>query len=252
MKFISGLVAFALVGTTLAYSDDITWGKGGADAIFVHPIAGPAVEETFRAQVTVTPAIVDTDWAKIEIAPLEATGAVAIGSGQMALQRAKATAIRMAFSYVMPVDVLSVYRNLDQGIDLGLDVLALRVPIKLTEGGEIVVMPGMEMGVRHFNGPVDKTTFHTSFNVEARAAKAFLDNWLSTGIMAKLRYDLDSGGMSGFEESAMGYVSLLLDRDHRVYARLYAGIDHQAVRAKVDQPTVNFFTGFGIFGNFSK
>ncbi len=243
----------ALLVTSLALAEDIQAGKFGADAIFVHPlVSSPNGSDSFRADVSITPIQIDTNFAKLEILPLEAQASISIGTGQMELARFRAEALRAIFSRAIPVDVLTAYRNLDNGVDFGVDVIGVKVPIKITAGGEIIVQPGLELGVQHVVAPVDQTSFRASFSVEARAATQLVQGWLSTGIMAKVRYNADTGRMSGFEEEGMGYLSLLLDKDHRIYARVYAGIDHSQAREEVGMPTVDVYTGLGIFGNFGK
>lgn len=246
-------LAFVLTSaflSSIAFAQEVVPGRFGADVIFVHPVVGRGGVDTFRAQLEVVPFRVDTTFAKMEFLDAEVQGSVAVGSGEVALTRVRATALRMAFSYVMPVDIGTFYRNMDQGIDWGAEFVSVRVPIKILQGGQIMVQPGLEMGVHHYIAPVNRTSFHTSFSVEARAAVALVQNWLSTGIMAKVKLDLDTANMTGFEEEAMGYLSLVLNREHKLYARLYAGIDHQQIRDEVGLPTVNVFGGLGIFGNF--
>ena len=250
---LSSLVLAAASYSSLVLADDIAAGKFGADAIFVHPLGvGPSGTDSFRADVSITPIQIDTSFAKLDILPMEAQASVSIGTGQMELARFRAEALRATFSRAIPVDVLTAYRNLDNGVDFGVDIIGVKVPIKITPGGEIIVQPGLELGVQHVVAPVDQTSFKASFSVEARAATQLVQGWLSTGIMGKVRYDADTGKMSGFAEEGMGYLSLLLDKDHRIYARVYAGIDHQQSREEVGLPTVDVFTGLGIFGNFGK
>ncbi|MBI3555940.1 MAG: hypothetical protein HY074_06740 [Deltaproteobacteria bacterium] len=252
-KVIAASVLVVSTFAGLALADDIQAGKFGADAIFVHPlVASPNGTDSFRADVSITPIQIDTSFAKLEVLPMEAQASVSIGSGQMELARFRAEALRAIFSRAIPVDVLAAYRNLDNGVDFGVDFLGVKVPIKITPGGEIIVQPGLELGVQHVVAPVDQTSFRASFSLEARAATQLVQGWLSTGIMGKVRYNADSGKMSGFEEEGMGYLSLLLDKDHRIYARVYAGIDHSQAREEVGLPTVDVYTGLGIFGNFGK
>lgn len=250
-----GLAVVALAfasGGMRALADDFAPGQFGADAIFVHPLDTSGADDSVRAAFSVTPVVLDTNFAEIEILPGELTASTNIASGKMELTKFQAAALRLAFSQVMPVQLLSVYRNLDQGIDWGGDLISVRVPIRVTPGGEIIVQPGLDLGVRHYVAPVDKTAVNASFSIEARAAASLIENFMSTGVMARVRYDLNNGGMSGFEEAGMGYLSFLLDRDHRLYARVYAGIEHQSSREQLGLPTVDVYTGVGIFGSFGK
>ncbi|MBI3542277.1 MAG: hypothetical protein HY075_03245 [Deltaproteobacteria bacterium] len=250
--FLAFIAAGILLSGLIARSDDFSPGKFGADAIFVHPIGGPGDQDTIRAALSVSAVTIDTTFSKMEAGIFEATGATNIASGVVSLPKFKVTALRAAFHQVT-ADFASFYRNADQGVDYGGDIISVRVPIRITEGGAIIIQPGLEMGVRHYVAPVDQTSFHATAVVEARAATDLVENWLSTGIMAKVKYDLDTNmKMSGFSETATAYLSLVLDRDHQMYARIYAGVDHQQSRSELGLPTVDAFGGVGIYGNFGK
>jgi hypothetical protein len=245
-------IAAATLTTTTARADDFAPGRFGADAIFVAPVDKPTIDGSIRASVSVEAVDWNSQIGRITFPVVEAMIGTRLASGQVELDRLRVTALRAAFAFAMPVDVLTVYRDLDRGIDIAGDALSVRVPIRITEKGEILVQPGLELGVRHYVAPVDQTGFNASFLIEARAAAALIENWLSTGIMARLRYDLNTVNMSGFQEEGMGYLALMLDRDHRLYGRIYAGIEHQDTREKLGLPTTNFFTGLGVYGQFGK
>lgn len=238
---------------SLALGAEIEFGSFGTDAIFVHPLLASATadrkEDSIRAMVTVDALRWNSLISRLSILPTEVMVASPSSKDQVELTRFKAAALRAAFSQVFPVDILAVYRDLDRKIDYGVDVIGLRVPVRVTQGGAIVLMPGLELGVRRYQ-TVEKTSFHSSFILESRAALALIESWLSLGLMARVRYDLESVAQArGFEESAMGYLSLLLDPAHRLYVRIYTGIEHQASRESLGLPAASFFTGLGLFGN---
>jgi len=152
----------------------------------------------------------------------------------------------------VPVEALTLYRDLDRGISIGGDLLAFRVPIKITKEGGIVILPGLDLGVRHYStNDIEATSFHASLAVETRAARTFLDGWLSTGILGRLRLEAATSGMSGDEEAVLAYLALSLDEQHRMYARVYAGVERDGNRDDLRMPAMNTFFGLGIFGNLT-
>lgn len=247
---VPALTLALLLVAIAAFAGDVGPGDFGADAIFVHQVGAAANGDSVRASVSVSAIKADTTLAEIDGPTLQATAAMSVGSGQMQLVQAKAQLLTVVFSNAIPVGVASFYRDLDHGIDYGADFLTVRVPIKLTSNGAIVIQPGVDLGIRHYVAPVDQTSFHASFVLEARAAATIVQNWLSTGIMAQIKYDLDTGKMGGFTESGMGYLSLALDRDHNLYARVYAGAEHVDANAELGLPTVEVIGGIGINGTF--
>lgn len=238
---------------------EIDAGGAGADTVFVSPLHSPQdvpekgirSGDSIRAAVTVDPMKIGTYIGEAILLPMEVQAGMSVGTQQLELTRYKASLLRAKFSSVMPVHLLSVYRNLDRGIDAGFDVIGFRVPVRITKNAGLVVLPGMELGVRHYSAPVDTTALHASFIIEARAARTLVKDWATAGLMGRIRYDLDTA-VSGFEEGAMGYLSFLLDEDHRLYARVYTGIEHQASRDELGLPTLNWFSGLGFYGEFSE
>jgi hypothetical protein len=251
--------ALTLMAANVAYADATISGpvSAGADAIFVHWVArdpNSAVQDSARISVTLDPATVTFDegmgvlLGDISVLPLELTGARNIGNGEVQLTRLKAALLRASLLQILPVEVLSVYRDLDRGIEWGGDLLGLRVPIQITSKGEITILPGLELGMRHYvNGA---TGAEASFILDARAAIALIKGWLDAGAMARVRYDAVTSGMSGDEEAAMGFLSLSLDSKNRYFIKVYGGVERDANRAKLNMPETNTFVGAGLFGNF--
>ena len=185
-----------------------------------------------------------------EMLAAEAEIGVSIATGEVQLTRLRASLLRTDLLAVLPVELLSVYRDLDRGIEWGGDLLGIRLPVRVLESGEIVVLPGLEVGVRHYGGDADVTAANASFVLEARAVTELLAGWLEGGVVAKLRGDLASGGMSGHEEGALGFLTLALDRRNRLHARVFAGVEHSSHRADVGLPPVSLDVGLGINGGF--
>lgn len=256
------MFAFALVFTLItlvAQADSSEPGGAGADAIFVSPVDVPTEQpvrgvrsaNSVRVAITVDPIRMARAIGEAVLFPVELQAGMSVANQEFEITRAKASLLRAKFSRVVPLHLFSFYRNLDRGIEWGADLIGFRVPVRVTKNGGLVVLPGMELGIRHYAAPVDTTAAHASFIVEARAARELVRDWASAGLIARLRYDLDSA-VSGFEEGAMGYLSFLLDEDHRLYARVYVGLEHQASRDELGLPTLNLFGGFGFYGEFSQ
>lgn len=255
------LALSVILAAASAHAVELELGGGGADTIFVSPLDVPTTvppvgirsSNSVRVGVTIDPFTIKGDLGEAVVLPLEFQVGLSGGSTrEFEITQIKASAIRAKFAKVMPVHVFSYYRDLDRGIVWGADLIQLRVPVLALADGSIVVLAGAEFGVRHYQAPIDTTAFHASGIVEGRAVAELIENWLSAGFQGRIRYDLDTTAASGLEESAMGYLSLLLDEDHRVYARLYGGIEHQASREALGLPTVNAFGGLGIFGQFGR
>src|SRR4051794_3729518 len=96
MKMIFFTLA-ALLTAPLASAEDPEPGPFGADAIFVHPFAGPAASDTIRGVISVAPIQIDTVFSKLDLFSADATVSASIATGQMELSRFRATALRMSF-----------------------------------------------------------------------------------------------------------------------------------------------------------
>ncbi len=236
----------------------IEFGALGVDGVVVRWVGAESGEEapdSIRAAITVEPiqlqglGVFAVLAGSASVLPMEATVSVDPSTGSVELTRFKASLLRLALAQMVPVEVLTAYRDLDRGITYGGDLLSFRIPIKVTPGGEIVVMPGMEIGVRHY-GAVDTTAFHTSFVVDARASVDLISGWLSTGVMGTLRYDLATGGMSGLGATGTGFLALALDSENRLFARMYGGVQYDSNRDDLGMAPTAIFGGLGIFGGF--
>ncbi|NDD93182.1 hypothetical protein EBZ37_14020, partial [bacterium] len=176
------------------------------------------------------------------ILPMEATVSYVMSTGQFQLTRARASVLRVNILQAVPAEILTVYRDTDRGITVAGDFFSVRVPIRITRRGEIVLLPGIEMGIRYYGeGGADTTAFHTEL----------VEGWLSTGILARIRGDAATGGMSSHEEMAQGYLALALDERNQFFARIYGGVEYDSLRSQFGLPEANVFGGLGIFGNFT-
>lgn len=251
------LATAALTGSG-AQAEMIEIAAIGADGVIVGWFgAGEGRPDvSMRAAVRVTPARVlpggntgtyfgDTEWL-----PMEASFGIPIGDAEMELTQLKASLLRTSLVRAIPIELLTIYRDLDRGIVIGGDLLGIQIPINILETGEIVLLPGMEIGVRHYGADVDTTAFHASFTMDVRAAVLLLDGWLKTGLLNELRLEAVTGGMSGVSNRTTGFMSIALDSDNRMYVRVYSGVDYESARPRVDLPETNWFVGAGMGGHF--
>ncbi|MBI3542874.1 MAG: hypothetical protein HY075_06335 [Deltaproteobacteria bacterium] len=251
-----GLASMAVPAFAVPVTIDVG-AAAGADAIFVHWMnVDPAMADpdSMRLAVTAEPFAPGFDGGlgvvlgDARVLPMEATISKNVSGDKVELTRFKAAIFRATIAQLFPAEVLTVYRDLDRGIEWGGDLLGLRIPIRVTPEGAITLSPGMELGVRHYT---DGTTgVHASAVLDARAVTTLIQGWLDAGVLARVRYDAVSGGRSGDEEMASGFLSLALDSKNRFFARVYGGIERDGARADLGLPTVNTFLGAGLFGNF--
>ena len=185
------------------------------------------------------------------ILPLEATVSKNLTTGAVELTRFKAAALRAQVLQMFPAEVLTFYRDMDRGIKVGADLLNARIPISITKKGEITIYPGIDLGVRSYQGG-DSISYQGAFVVEARASMALVESWINTGILARLRLEAVTDGMSGHEESAMGFMSFTLDEAETLHARIYGGVEHDSARESLGIPATNAFLGTGLFGTFGQ
>lgn len=265
MRIFGSIIILGVLGVLVtiqsSFAVEVDWPVGGgADTIFVSPLDTPVgvpsvgvrSGTSVRASITIDPIRITGDLGQAVLLPIELQVGMSVATQQYEITRAKASALRAKFAKVMPVNLLTYYRNLDRGIEWGADLIELRVPIVSLRNGDIVVLGGVELGVRHYSAPVDTTAVMASAVLEGRAVVDLIQNWLSLGFQGRVRYDLDSTVMSGLEESGMGYLSLLLDEDHQIHARVYGGIEHQSTREALGLPTVNAFGGLGVDGTWGR
>jgi hypothetical protein len=244
-------------------SSAIRVGTGSIDGWVVHWVGtgraedgSPANLDAIRTTVTVEPIqlgpspMLNLLFGGARVLPMDATVSYVMASGQFQLTRARASLLRAVLLQRVPTELLTVYRDTDRGITVAGDIFSLRVPVRLTRRGEIVILPGMEMGFRYYGERGhDTTAFHTSFVLEARAAYELVQGWLSTGILARIRGDLVTDGYSAHEEMAQGFLALALDERNQFFARIYGGVEHDSLRSQFGLPDLNVFAGLGIYGN---
>jgi hypothetical protein len=245
MKLLSVIILQLIFSAGLKAAD--------GNLIFVHP--NSTDEDSFRASVSVNPLRpIDLEALRLQfLADSGAMGSIKVQGGQTQLTRAQATLLRLSFSKVFPVDVVTAYRNLDRGISWGLNLLSVRVPIDLRDDGAVVLLPGVEFG---FRAPVEAGAtqsyqWNVSPVIEARAAKKLLRDLMTLGVAGRIRYEYSDSALRGLEEQGMGYLSFLLNEKHQLYARVYSGVEQEQARRALALPTVNWFTGMGIAGELS-
>ncbi|MEW6055620.1 MAG: hypothetical protein AB1540_03325 [Bdellovibrionota bacterium] len=252
---LAGFLALQSLAAESDRANPLTPGSGSADLIFAHPVdedtGSRRNTDSIRAVFSLDPVRVDTDIAEITLLPIEMAISVPLSSHQTEVTRYRATALRAQFAQVT-ASVVSWYKDLDQGIEQGVDFIGLRVPIRILSGGEVVVMPSAEFGVRRYNASVAQQTVHASFSLEARVLKQLFTDWFSVGAMGRVRYVFQEEDLSGHDEGAMGFFSFLLSPDQKFYLRVYAGIDHQPRRELFGLPTLYEFFGVGVFGDFPR
>jgi hypothetical protein len=259
------LLASALSTCVFGHADMIEFGSITADGTYMHWIGqttGTARNDSVRAAIAVDPLRVRLPGALSIIAGDASilSSEVVIGTdlvtGNVELTRAKATLLRAMILQQIPTELLTGYRDLDRGIAWGLDLVGIRVPFRLGPNGEIVIQPGLELGVRHYESAagapsaVNATTAHAALTLDASAATELIEGWLSTGILAQVRAEAVTEGMSGIQASGTGFLSLALDNNQRLHLRLYGGAQYDSNRENLGMQPAALFGGLGIFGNF--
>ena len=262
LHFALAALALTCTPSLLRAADMIEVGSVAADGVVLRWIGQSGGGTSVRAAVAVDPvkvtlpgglAILASDSV---ILPMEAVVSTDVATGEVQLTRARASLLRTMILQTIPAELLTGYRDLDRGITWGADLVGFRVPIQLTANGEIVVLPGIELGVRHYSsapgsgGDVDVTGAHASLVVDARATYTLIEGWLSTGILARVRGDAVTGGMSGVEASGTGFLALALDNDQKLHLRIYGGAEYDSNRENLGLPSANVYGGLGLFGNF--
>lgn len=245
---------FAFSASPQAGMIEVSAPVAGADGVIVHWLGEGQTDVRVAVQVEAVRLELEGKVGQIlgsgAILPLEAVASYDVASGEMELTRAKTAALRTMLLQRLPSELLTAYRDLDRGITWGADLVGIRVPVRVGENGQIVILPGMELGLRKYGEDVDSLALHASFVMEARAAYEIIEAWLSTGILARTRVELATAGMSGHEESVMGFMALALDGEHRLSLRVFGGLERDSNRGDLGLPATNVFFGTGLFGNF--
>jgi hypothetical protein len=242
----------------------IEFGSVAADGTYVHWIGqstGTARNDSIRAAIAIDPMRVHLPGALAIIAgdasvlSSEVVVSTDIATGSVELTRAKATLLRAMLLQQIPTELITGYRDLDRGISWGVDLVGIRVPIALGPNGSIVIQPGLELGVRHYDSApgaaetVDATTAHAALTLDASAATSLIEGWLSTGILANVRAEAVTSGMSGIQASSTAFLALALDNDQKLHLRIYGGAQYDSNRENLGMQPAAAFAGIGIFGN---
>ncbi|MGK5090259.1 hypothetical protein WDW86_22145, partial [Bdellovibrionota bacterium FG-2] len=127
--------------------------SGGADGVYVHWLGGDgSTPDSTRVAVQIQPNVhinyssANVYVGDISVLPIEATVNLPIAGGETEITKARADLIRASVLRTLPIKLLSIFRDRDRGITEGLDVLSLRIPIRIGRSGSIVILRGVDLG----------------------------------------------------------------------------------------------------------